>query len=835
MLFIMTFMIVGRCSCKPLLMIILLLVGIIVSFPANILAKDLLVDEFNGNWSDKSQWSFVDENDDGFSFPLDADVLKLSMPSGPKFAYAYSNNPFPDGNVNIDIRFKFNSSNYDYGAGILVSDNAPTTTISVDPNDYAIIKIWPLAHPASRFRLTSNICRLTEPDCKVRTFIIDVEADEFFNWHDLSISYGEDMQYRVIFDNELLFTSVSTTRRPHQIMLGTPEVPGGPIWPIFELDYVRVTSGISGSGGGRTPIVILPGLGGSWDFDAILNGTDGTSWEIPDFVDVYDNLIASFENDGYVIDTDLFIFAYDWRKNLDTLAGQLDAYLDDLISSGKIEASDKVNLVGHSMGGLVARSYLQKYDSDKVDKLVTAGSPHLGVIDTYPIWQGATVIDRPWWQKSAIELLTRLNRQSGENQVTTVRRLIPSVKDLLPTYDYLILDGVLKPWGELTQKNTYLSSIEDVSIIDSLTKVMVGTDVSTKHQINATARNYKDAMAGKWEDGKVLSFEMADGDGTVWLNSALGNFTNQQTVEANHGEIISSSAAITNIFAELGLDTSKVISSTSPDTGDTVLAVVLRSPGTLEVCDGSVCNSSLGWYFPNYKLFLLPGFMGQDIDVKVLENGLGDYSLHVGELTATSEDWKKIEGKLTGTGQQDSYRVTSNGGQLQVSQGIVTAQNGLEMTAGILELVEPEWDDEGNVEKVIDETLSILERLIAARKIRYSLMEVVKKAHLEDEHETVEKALRVWISLDRFMEGLLANDTYVNADQISRQVQTVPYHKQGTENRLTSSSSYYSGEFLSEADVQGESVGSLGAGQETLKLDKLHSARYLYLLSLWTR
>ncbi|MBU1070808.1 hypothetical protein KKG65_00155, partial [Patescibacteria group bacterium] len=234
------------------------------------------------------------------------------------------------------------------------------------------------------------------------------------------------------------------------------------------------------------------------------------------------------------------------------------------------------------------------------------------------------------------------------------------------------------------------------------------------------------------------------------------------------------------------------------------------------------------WYFPSYKLFLLPGFTGQDIDVKVLENGTGNYDLHVGELTATKEEWKKIEGKLTDTGQQDSYQVTSSGGQLQVSQGGVTAQNGLEVTAGVLELVEPGWDAEGNVDKVLDGSLSILDRLIAARKIRYSLMEVVKAG-------TVEPALRVWISLDRFMEELLTNDTYINADQVSRQVQAVPYHKQGTENKLAISGSFYSGEFLGEADGQGELVGALGAGQETLKLDKLHSARYLYLLSLELR
>ncbi len=826
----------SHCLFKPLLFVTIFL-GVRVALPTMVLAEDLLVDEFDENWSDISQWSFVDGNDDGFSFPEGAGVLRLGVPNGSRFAYTYSNSPFPDGIVNINIKFKFNAINYNYGAGIMVSDEAPTTTNSNDPNVYAIIHIWPLANPGNRFRLTSNICRVNEQGCEKRTFIIDIEGDDFFAWHDLSINYGEDLQYRVTFDNELLFTSTPTTRKPRQIMLGSPEVPGGPIWPIFEIDYIRVTSGISGGGGGtgRTPVVFLPGMGGSWDFDAILNGGSGSNWAIPDFVNVYDNLIASFENDGYVVDTDLFIFAYDWRKNLGTLADQLDSYMTDLVNSGKIGATDKVDFVGHSMGGLVARSYLQKHGNDKANKLVTAGSPHLGAADIYPIWEGATVVDRPWWQKVAIELLARLNRQPGENKVVTIRRLVPSVKDLLPTYDYLILEGALKPWGELTQQNTYLGSIGDVSTIDSLTKVMVGTGESTKQQINAVTRDYKDVMAGKWEDGKAVSYVTANGDGTIWYNSAWGNFSSGLDLGVSHVGIISEPTAITNIFTELGLDVNKVVSSTNPDTRDSVLAVILRSPGILEVCEGAVCNSSLGLYFPSYKLFLLPGFTGQDIDIKVLEGGLGDYSLHVGELTATKEEWKKIEGKLTSNGQQDNYQVTNSGGQLHVGQSEVTAQNGLEVTAGILELVEPGWDGEDGVSKVIDGGLSILDRLIAARKIRYSLVEVIKESHLRGVVDTVEKAFRVWMSLDRFMEKLLTNDTYINADQVSRQVQIVPYHKQGTENILMTSSSFYSGEFLGGADVQSELAGSLGAGQETLRLDKLHSARYLYLLSLGLR
>jgi pimeloyl-ACP methyl ester carboxylesterase len=792
-------------------------------------------EEFNSGYSDLSYWEST-PNLGLISFTNEEIVLTRSIDRSISFPYIHNiKDIFPaSGEFTIDISFKYlNTGNY--GDGIVISKSLPAINSDINAEN-VFFKIWQDA--PLKLRVVSHVCTNINPSCDTlqpNLFFHTTNTD--FNTHVIRISYSSSGVYEVFVDDltSPLFQSAPNQERPSKILLGnSTRMNNTDYWSSFEVDYVRVTSGISGGGsGGRMPVVFLPGMGASWDYDAILNGASGSNWAIPDFVNVYDNLITSFENDGYVTDTDLFVFAYDWRRNLDTLADQLDSYLGSLVSSGKIGASDKVNLVGHSMGGLVARSYLQKHGNDKANKLVTAGSPHLGVSDTYSIWQGATVIDRPWWQKTAIELLARLNRQPGEDKVTTIRRLAPAMKDLLPTYDYLILDGVLKSWNELVQKNDYLYSIGDITLIDGITKVMVGTGVNTKQQINAVTRDYKDVMAGKWEDGKALSFVMSDGDGTVWTDSAKGIFSDQQTIGANHAEIISDGQAIVNIFSELGLDTSKVVSNTNPDTRDSVLAVVLRSPGTLEVCEGVICNSNLGLYFSGYKLFLLPGYAGQQLDIKVLENGLGDYNLHIGELSATREDWRKIGGKLKNGGQQDTYVVTNTGSQLEVSQMGETVENGLEMTAGLLELVEPGWDAENNVDTVLNGSLSILDRLTAARKIRYSLVEVIKEAHSNNEPDIIEKAFDVWLNLDKFMEDILTNDAYVSADQTNRHLQIVPYYKQSTENELISSSgSFYSGEFLGEADRQSELASVLALGQETLRLDKFHSARYLYLLSL---
>lgn len=69
---------------------------------------------------------------------------------------------------------------------------------------------------------------------------------------------------------------------------------------------------------------------------------------------------------------DILFFSYDWRLSNADSADALEEYIDDL-------GYDEVILVAHSMGGLVASSYLTTYrNRTKVDKLITLGTPYLG-------------------------------------------------------------------------------------------------------------------------------------------------------------------------------------------------------------------------------------------------------------------------------------------------------------------------------------------------------------------------------------------------------------------------------------------------------------------------
>src|SRR5215217_4684149 len=114
----------------------------------------------------------------------------------------------------------------------------------------------------------------------------------------------------------------------------------------------------------------------------------------------------------------LFEFPYDWRRDNRVAArrlkrqahGWLDAWR---ASSGASDA--KLVLVGHSMGGLVARYFIECLDGWRDTRtLVTFGTPYRGSV-------------------SALETLAN-GKKVKFLDVTRVVRSLTSIHQLLPTY-----------------------------------------------------------------------------------------------------------------------------------------------------------------------------------------------------------------------------------------------------------------------------------------------------------------------------------------------------------------------------------------------------------------
>ncbi len=93
----------------------------------------------------------------------------------------------------------------------------------------------------------------------------------------------------------------------------------------------------------------------------------------------YQEAINFFTSNGYTLNQDFFVFPYDWRRDIALTASLLDQKIQQIKTQ---TGSAKVDIIAHSMGGLVARNYI--VDSEKaknVRKLFTLGTPHLGAVE----------------------------------------------------------------------------------------------------------------------------------------------------------------------------------------------------------------------------------------------------------------------------------------------------------------------------------------------------------------------------------------------------------------------------------------------------------------------
>jgi pimeloyl-ACP methyl ester carboxylesterase len=170
----------------------------------------------------------------------------------------------------------------------------------------------------------------------------------------------------------------------------------------------------------KLPVIFVPGISGSYLYDGkdqLWVGTrftnhkrlslypqDNPSSSIvaPDVIrhhevvsvpiaDIYGSFIDRFIDGGYReylftlqgCDTtqkpdqpNFFVFPYDWRLDNATNADRLAHYIECV---QQFYPGTKVNIVAHSMGGLLARRYILDHpDNHYVNALITIGSPFLG-------------------------------------------------------------------------------------------------------------------------------------------------------------------------------------------------------------------------------------------------------------------------------------------------------------------------------------------------------------------------------------------------------------------------------------------------------------------------
>ena len=236
----------------------------------------------------------------------------------------------------------------------------------------------------------------------------------------------------------------------------------------------------------------------------------------------YDVLIDALEGLGYKRDNgpkppNLIAFPYDWRLsnryNGERLKTVVEPALERLRAQGGDSSDARIVFVVHSMGGLVARWYIEKCGGAEVTrKLITLGTP----------WRGAT---------GALEqLVNGVQKGIGPIHIdlTAFSRSMPSLYQLLPEFACISSAGGYAKTTEVSVPNLDTGMIADAMAFQmdlqaaesaragshDMTHMIVGIRQPTATTVELSAANAT-AYQNFGSDNDY-------GDGTVPLTGAVG-------------------------------------------------------------------------------------------------------------------------------------------------------------------------------------------------------------------------------------------------------------------------------------------------------------------------
>lgn len=153
----------------------------------------------------------------------------------------------------------------------------------------------------------------------------------------------------------------------------------------------------------------------------------------------------------------VYPFAYDWRLPLARIEEELAEFVEGVIARTKLLRhyahgdwirTPKVNLVGHSMGGLIIAGYVERFGGGNVDRVASLASPFRGSFE------------------AMVKLATGTANLGGATPSSREReaaRVTPSLYHLLPDYG----SGV-KATGDGIPRSTFAPAFFQRSILESI-------------------------------------------------------------------------------------------------------------------------------------------------------------------------------------------------------------------------------------------------------------------------------------------------------------------------------------------------------------------------------
>ncbi len=313
---------------------------------------------------------------------------------------------------------------------------------------------------------------------------------------------------------------------------------------------------------GLAPIIFIPGLMGSIGGEML--GYKG-GWGFGVAAWIYKPFIKELENLGYKLNKNLFVCYYDWRKNCEDIVGQF--FLPLLEQVKDKHSQRRVDLLCHSMGGLVGRTYIQDrtYGYD-IGNLVIFGTPNKGSVEAYYLWSTGKVMARAGQdnplskiiKSGYIWLITKiLNIPLGKDNIDKLHENFQGLRDLLPTYDYGYVlcyedknnNYVYISTGNIKYKNNFVDYLNrNIDVLHSRIKNLY-CFVGTNRETNKTLIVDKNTLFNNKDENILSSLGTKKGDGTVTVRSATVDFGNTFIMKQGHtGILINSIKYIAEIY-----------------------------------------------------------------------------------------------------------------------------------------------------------------------------------------------------------------------------------------------------------------------------------------------
>lgn len=399
------------------------------------------------------------------------------------------------------------------------------------------------------------------------------------------------------------------------------------------------------------PLVFLPGLGGSWNFENLILGIEkpDSEWTLTPGPGrkVYAGLLETFKNAGYKDnnpDKNLFVYPYNWTKPASQIAKGLKNFIENTIQPS---SSQKIILVGHSLGGFVGRVYLQENPESQLEKLLSLGSPHQGVVQVYYPWEGGDLQLMNPLERISIGLLLAIRRQEFATDKEVIQQIAPILKDLLPTFNYLKNNGNEISWITMKEKNQWLDDLNNSfppSLSSLFYSLFSNIPESTPRWININPQNWLEKILNLWPDGKPQGPPtLAIGDKTVLSESAqIEGIQIVQLKNLDHEEIVKKKEGQEKIMEVLGLSPSSISLISEDFSEEPALVFLIASPANIEVFDQNGNKPGEG----DGRLIIISPAPPGDYKIKIQGIGTGLYHLFVGQITPKGDYWQDILGQI---------------------------------------------------------------------------------------------------------------------------------------------------------------------------------------------